>query len=194
MLSSYFRLQTQDSRLLVFRLELPAAYFLPPTVLYRRMWRDLLGSLWRGAPRGARVWGVWLANAHFTVTVGAVARDTAGRVLLFNHVFRKGSGWGIPGGFMKQGEQPDEALRRELCEESGLELSEVELAFVRTHARPRQLEIIFRCRVSEGAVPSLNSEIRGVEWYEPDKLPPELSRDQRRLIKRALEGGTPGRD
>ena len=158
------------------------------------MLRNLLGALWRGTPRGARVWGVWLANAHFTVTVGAVARDPAGRVLLFNHVFRKGSGWGIPGGFVKKGEQPDEALRRELREESGLELSEVELAFVRTHARPRQVEIIFRCRADAGDAPSLNSEIRGVEWFELDRLPPGLSRDQRGLVERALKGATPGRD
>ena len=150
------------------------------------MLRDWLGALWRAAPRRVRLWGVRLTNARFTATAGAVALDARGRVLLFNHVFRKGSGWGIPGGFIKKGEQPEEAVRRELREESGLELSGVELAFVRTHRRPSQVEIIFRCRVTDDSAPSLNSEIRSAGWFELDELPPDLTRDQRRLIERAL--------
>ncbi|HYO63317.1 MAG TPA: NUDIX domain-containing protein [Pyrinomonadaceae bacterium] len=153
-----------------------------------------MSALWRAAPRRARLWGVRLTNARFTVTAGAVARDRRGRVLLFNHVFRKGSGWGIPGGFIKKGEQPEEAVRREVREESGLELSEVELAFVRAHRRPAQVEIIFRCLVEDGPAPSLSGEIHSAEWFDLDSLPPGLTRDQRQLIERALKGATPGRD
>src|SRR5215210_2511450 len=101
------------------------------------MWNKVLGAAWRGAPKAVRRWGVWLSQPRFTVTAGAVVEDERGRVLLLHHVFRKGSGWGLPGGFLMKGEQPEEAVRRELREEVELELERVELAFVRTLRRPR---------------------------------------------------------
>ncbi|HEY0100083.1 MAG TPA: NUDIX domain-containing protein [Pyrinomonadaceae bacterium] len=154
------------------------------------MWKKLLGTMWRGAPKSVRRWGVWLAEPRFMVTVGAVVLDDAGRVMLLNHEFRMGSGWGIPGGFMEAGEQPHEALRRELREEIGVELHEVELLGVRTLKRPQQVEIHFRCRLraSETAAPQ-SMEINSVGWFDAGALPPGLSQDQRRLIKDALAGG-----
>jgi ADP-ribose pyrophosphatase YjhB (NUDIX family) len=133
---------------------------------------------------------VWLAEPRFMVTVGAIVLDDRGRVLLLQHEFRTGSGWGIPGGFMEQGEQPLETLRRELCEEIGLELDAAELVHVRTLSRPQQVEIHFRCRARDGAGARPQSiEINRVGWFEADALPPELSRDQRRIIADALAGG-----
>lgn len=152
------------------------------------MLKSLMGAAWRGAPAFVRRWGVWLAQPRFTVTAGAVVEDERGRVLLLRHVFRRGSGWGIPGGFIKRGEQPTEAVRREIREEIGLELDEVELAFVRTLTRPKQVEIIFRCRMNsvalEGRADSL--EIYRAEWFERGALQRELSADQCRLIERVL--------
>ena len=66
-----------------------------------------------------------LSHPRFAVTAGAIITDDSGRVLLLKHRFRPGTGWGMPGGFMEEGEQPEEALRRELREEIGLEVEEV---------------------------------------------------------------------
>ena len=57
-----------------------------------------------------------LTHARFTVTAGALIFNDAGKVLLLKHRFRAGSGWGLPGGFLEAGEQPVEALKRELWE------------------------------------------------------------------------------
>jgi ADP-ribose pyrophosphatase YjhB (NUDIX family) len=111
--------------------------------------------------------------------------DRDGRVLILKHAFRAGSGWGLPGGFIERGEQPEDALRRELREEVGLEIRDVRIAFVRTLKRPRQVEIIFRCRAASEARPQ-EREIERAEWFAPDALPDTLSTDQRRLIARAL--------
>src|SRR5258708_785754 len=102
------------------------------------MLNEVFGAIWRRTPRLVRRLGVRLVEPRFTVTTGAVVIDDLGRVLLLNHVFRPGSGWGIPGGFIEIAEQPEEALRRELIEEVGLELETARIAFVRALVRPRQ--------------------------------------------------------
>jgi ADP-ribose pyrophosphatase YjhB (NUDIX family) len=149
------------------------------------MLKKLLGTLWRVAPKSLRRWSVRLVEPRFTVTAGAVVLDDEGRVLLLEHIFRTGNGWGIPGGFIERGEQPEQAIRRELREEIGLELERAELAFVRTLRRPSQVEIIFRCR-ARGPVGSRSMEIKHAEWFPLDRLPAGLLRDQHRILERAL--------
>ena len=154
-----------------------------------REMKTLLGKLWRKLPPRVRRLGVWLAEARFTATVGAVIVDDKRRVLLLKHRFRYGNGWGIPGGFINAGEQPENALRRELREEIGLNLDDVHLKFVRALRRPRQIEIIYRCAF-EGdgeAIASHSIEIIKLGWYAVDKLPAELAGDQHRIIHKALE-------
>jgi ADP-ribose pyrophosphatase YjhB (NUDIX family) len=152
--------------------------------------------LWLSAPRIVRRWGIGLTQPRFTVTAGAVVRDERGRILLLKHVFRKGSGWGIPGGFLKPGENPDDAIRREVREEIEAELDGVEVVFARTLAAQQQVEIIFRCTMRASAVTELTEsfEIKRAQWFDADNFPPELGDDQRRIIRRVLEGGANGRD
>ncbi len=152
------------------------------------MVKGLLAGLWRGAPRFVRRAGVLLTQPRFTVTAGVVVTDERGRVLLLRHVLRKGSGWGVPGGFITAGEQPEDAVRREVREETGLALDSVELAFVRTHRAVRQVEIMFRGRMKSESVGRLDKsfEIDRAEWFALDALPAGIDRDQRRLIRRAL--------
>ena len=155
------------------------------------MLKGLVSGLWRGAPRFVRRAGVLLTQPRFTVTAGAVVSDERGRVLLLRHVLRRGSGWGVPGGFIAAGEQPEEAVRREVREETGLELDGVELAFVRTHKHVRQVEVIFRGRMRAEAVERLDKsfEIDRAEWFALDALPRGIDPDQRRVIARALAAG-----
>jgi ADP-ribose pyrophosphatase YjhB (NUDIX family) len=159
------------------------------------MLRDLLAKVWRGSPGGVRRLGVWLAEPRFTVTAGAVVLDAEGRVLLLKHVYRRGSGWGIPGGFMEKGEQPGDAIRRELREEAGLTLEDARLVAVRTLEGTQQVEILFLARARcAGDARAASAEVSAVEWFERGALPPGLSKDQRRLIELALASGTPRGD
>jgi 8-oxo-dGTP diphosphatase len=155
------------------------------------MLKDLLGTIWRGAPRRLRRWTMRLTHPRFAVTAGAIITDQRGRVLLLKHRFRPGSGWGIPGGFINVGEQPEEALRRELREEAGLELAEVKLFTTRSFRKPKQIEIVFRCQ-AVGETGELNYEIEEAVWCAPTELPEELSKQQVYLIKRALNDGASG--
>ncbi len=152
------------------------------------MLKDLLGTIWRKAPRRLRRWTMRFAHPRFAVTVGGIITDELGRVLLLKHRFRPGSGWGMPGGFMNVGEQAEEALRRELREEAGLEVTELKLFATRSYRKPKQVEIVFRCQ-AVGKTAHLNYEIQRAAWFSPDELPPELPKDQGQLIKRALNDG-----
>jgi ADP-ribose pyrophosphatase YjhB (NUDIX family) len=152
------------------------------------MLNDLLGAIWRRAPKALRRWTVRFSHPRFAVTAGAIVTDSRGRVLLLKHRFRPGSGWGLPGGFIEQGEQPEEALRRELREEIGLEVAELKLFAVRAFKTPKQMETVFMGQAM-GSPEELNFEIKEAGWFLPGEFPPELPHDQTELIKRALNDG-----
>ena len=152
------------------------------------MLKDLLEAVWRRIPIGLRRFALRTTHASFTVTAAAIVVDGEGRVLLLKHRFRPGSGWGIPGGFIDAGEQPEEGVRRELREEVGLELEGAEVMTARAFKKPQQIEIVFRCRPKGSALPQ-SVEIRKAIWCSPDDLPEGLPEDQRLLIKHALSNG-----
>jgi NAD+ diphosphatase len=114
-------------------------------------------------------------------------------VLLLKHRFRPGAGWGMPGGFMEAGEQPDAALRRELREEVGLEIEQIKFVTARAFKKPRQVEIVFHCTAA-GDTEQLSFEIQQAAWFLPQDLPPELPADQAELIRRALSDGARPQD
>ena len=152
------------------------------------MLNDLLGAIWHRLPKRLRQWSMRLSHPQFSVTAGAVITDNRGRVLLLKHRFRPGTGWGMPGGFMAEGEQPEATLRRELLEEVGLEVENVELFTTRAFEVPRQVEILFTARAI-GETNQLNFEIQKAAWFFLNELPAELPKDQAQLIKRALGDG-----
>lgn len=127
-----------------------------------------------------------LTHTRFTVTAGAVIFNDKGEVLLLKHRFRAGSGWGLPGGFMEKGEQPLDALRRELREEIGLEVDDVEVFAARSFKKPKQVEVLFRARAN-AQVESRTVEVERAEWFAIDSLPKGLPRDQRVYIERAAK-------
>src|SRR3979409_362313 len=55
--------------------------------------------------------------------VGGIAHDPAGRLLLIRRANEPGRGlWSLPGGRVEPGETDEEAVRRELLEETGLQV------------------------------------------------------------------------
>ena len=149
------------------------------------MLKQFLGGVWRHLPPWVRYRLTRIGQRRFTVTTAVAIFDDEGRVLLLEHVFRPDSGWGLPGGFMSSGEQPEAGVRREIREEIGIELEAVELLFARSLGRLRQVEIYFRAR-AVGIPEPRSFEIKRAEWFALNALPPDLSRDQIRLIDQAV--------
>lgn len=135
-------------------------------------------------PRFLRQKIVRITQDEFTVSTAVIITNKKGEVLLLDHVLRPASGWGIPGGFIEHGEQPSEAIKREICEEINLELKNLEMFQVRTVNR--HVEILFRAEADgEASVKSL--EINALRWFKVDELPLEMNRNQKSLIEKLLK-------
>jgi ADP-ribose pyrophosphatase YjhB (NUDIX family) len=144
---------------------------------------DQIAFIWKRMPKKVRRWLTRRVQTTFTVSAAGIITNERGEVLLLNHVLRPVSAWGLPGGFMNIGEQPEIALRRELREETGIELRDVTLVLGRT--LHRHIEIIFTAGgVGEPLVKS--REITELGWFGLDNMPPEMSPAQRSLILRIL--------
>jgi len=147
--------------------------------------KRFLSKFWRRVPARIRRWTIRYSNARFTVTAGAIIFNEQGHVLLLKHLFRAGSGWGLPGGFLQAGEQPLEALRRELQEEIHLEIENIEIFWTRSFARPQQVEILFLGEAG-GHPKSQSIEVERASWFSIDDLPSGLPKDQKSLVERAV--------
>lgn len=136
-------------------------------------------------PPGARILATRIFQVRFTVSAAGIITNEKGEVLLLNHVLRPVSGWGVPGGFLNFGEQPEAAFRREIREETGLELKNISL--FRTRTFRRHIEIIFLATgVGQASVKSL--EIIELGWFAIDDIPKEMSLDQQFMVRKAVVG------
>ncbi len=148
------------------------------------MLKRIIGKIWRITPQFVRAKIVRVTQSEFTASVAVVVENERGEILLLDHVFRPASGWGIPGGFMERGEQPEQTARREIFEESGLKITELKLFRVRT--TDRHIEIVYHARASgEPEIKSL--EIRNFGWFKVGAMPQKMSSGQKTTIEELLK-------
>ncbi len=149
------------------------------------MLKRAVSRIWKLLSPNMRAKLVRSTQSSFTVSAAAVITNDEGKVLLLNHVLRPDSGWGYPGGFINRGEQAEDAIRREVLEETGIELSKLRLRQVLSSGSGRHIEILFTAiAVGEPAVRS--REIIELGWFATDQFPVEMSRPQQRRIREVL--------
>ena len=144
------------------------------------------GVVWKKLPYRFRSLIVRATQAKFTASAAVVIFNEEGKVLLLDHRIRPNSGWGLPGGFLEHGEQPADGIRREVFEETGLELRDLTLLRVRT-AAAKHIEVLFSAR-TEGIARIKSSEIKGFGWYTAGELPVEMNAGQKAFILKVLDG------
>lgn len=121
------------------------------------------------------------AHQRFLVGVTGLGIDPQGRVLLARHRFGAPQ-WRFLGGFLHPKERVEDALTREIREETGLAIEVGPILEVVTGYRWARVEIVFAFRVIGGRQ-ALTAEVAELEWFAPDALP-AVRVDQRGLIDR----------
>ncbi|MCK0112872.1 NUDIX domain-containing protein [Ornithinimicrobium sp. F0845] len=116
-------------------------------------------------------------------TVGAVCLvEHDGEVLLLWQPHRLG--WSLPGGLLGRGEEPEDAVRREVREEVGLDIEPGDPIAVGVHASTQQIDVIYRVRVAERPQVALATEARKARWWSPAELT-ETDHETRRILELA---------
>ncbi len=114
--------------------------------------------------------------ANSAPTANALCTDELGRVLLGRRAVEPDKGlWDIPGGFLEEGEHPLDGIRRELREETGLEVEPGELfgMWMQPHAERTVLCILWLATVL-GGVQAAADDIVELGWFAPDELPEDI--------------------
>ncbi len=122
------------------------------------------------------------AHQRFLVGVVGLGIDGDGHVVLARHRFGAPQ-WRFLGGFLHAREAVDEALRREIREETGLEIEIGPILEVTTGFRWQRVEVVYAYRLRDGRIASLSGEIVEVRAFPADALP-EVRADQRGIIER----------
>lgn len=110
------------------------------------------------------------------------------RMLLTRQASWPPNRYGLVAGFVEAGETLEGCVRREVLEETGLTLGEVEYQGSQPWPFPHQLMTGFFARYDGGEVVLRDGELEDARWFEPDalpQLPPRLS-IARSLIERFL--------
>ena len=130
----------------------------------------------------------WFARG---MTLGArgIVIDAEGRVFLIRHTYVRG--WHLPGGGVENGETFVDALRRELHEEGGIELTAEPVLhglFFNRHVSRRDHVAVYLIRsYRQEKLPEPNREIAECGFFAPENLPEGTTRGTRLRIREVLE-------
>ncbi|HEY8491411.1 MAG TPA: NUDIX hydrolase [Dehalococcoidia bacterium] len=132
---------------------------------------------------------------HSRVAVGGlVERD--GRVLLARRRYAPYRGWwDVPGGFLEEGEHPEDGIRRELREETGLTVRPVRLLAILMDRAAYDgvtyylLNLFYALEVVGGGEPQPADDVTELRWFSRAELPDRVAfRSCREVVRRWRQG------
>lgn len=148
--------------------------------------KTFLAKIWKALhlPKGLQLFIMRFVQDQFLVGVTGVIFNEKNEVLLFRHTYRAHA-WSLPGGYMKAGEHPREALEREIKEESGLVVSIDDSLKTRTDRDTARLDMCYT-GVFIGGDFAPSHEVVEYGFFSQDTLP-LLRKNQVFLIDEALK-------
>lgn len=145
----------------------------------------LLAKIWKTLkmPKGIQLAIMRLFQSQFLVGVTGVIFNEKNEILLFKHTYRQQE-WSLPGGYLRSGEHPAEALEREIKEESNLVVSVDESLKTRTDRTSARLDMCY-IGVFIGGEFTPSHEVSAYGFFSQNTMP-LLRSNQVFLIDQAL--------
>jgi ADP-ribose pyrophosphatase YjhB (NUDIX family) len=137
--------------------------------------KRFLLKIWRELPYWLQVFLSRIIRPLFQVGVTAVIFDSEDRILLGKSTYQKFHPWGMPGGGLEYGENAEEAVIREVFEETSLVVRLEKLLLIKTFA-PDKFILYYLCTV-QGGVFQPSDEVSDVEYFSLGQLPDIRPRD-----------------
>lgn len=133
--------------------------------------KTILARIWKalGLPKDLQLFVMRFFQDQFLVGVTGIILNDKKEILLFKHTYRQHA-WSLPGGYLKAGEHPREALEREIKEESGLVVSVDESLKTRTDRETARLDLCYT-GVLIGGDFTPTHEVSQYGFFPLDKLP-----------------------
>ena len=108
-----------------------------------------------------------MVSAQHSVSVAGVITDDHGRALLVQRA--DNSRWEPPGGVLELGETIHDGLRREVLEETGLEVDPVALTGIYKNMPRGIIALVFRCKIT-GGVLTTSDESTAFRWAAQNEI------------------------
>jgi ADP-ribose pyrophosphatase YjhB (NUDIX family) len=132
----------------------------------------------------------WRLTRGLTIGAQGAVIDAAGHLLLIRHTYRPG--WHFPGGGVERRETVEEALARELMEETGVLLTgkpELFGVYANFQVLPSDHVALFIIRHwQQPHIPPPSREIAEQGFFAKDALPPGLNESTYARIRELFEG------
>jgi ADP-ribose pyrophosphatase YjhB (NUDIX family) len=145
------------------------------------MFKRILLRIWRVLPLWLQMILSRIIRPLFQVFAAAVILDGNKNILLVKSTYQRFHPWGLPGGSLEYGEHPEEAVIREVWEETGLQVGIERLLMVNAW-RPDRVGIYYLCMITGGTFhPS--DEVSEFAYFSLENLPDVRTLD-RDMIKR----------
>ncbi len=140
-----------------------------------------------GAPRPKCPSCGWVLWEDPKLVAAVLVVNDGGAVLLGRRGPGAGEGrWSFPAGFVNRGERIEDAARREVLEETGLEVELGPLLLLRSERGSPVALAVYTARVTSGT-PTPGDEMVELGWFEPGSVP-ELAFEHDAEVLRALWG------
>jgi ADP-ribose pyrophosphatase YjhB (NUDIX family) len=126
-------------------------------------------KIWRVLPLRLQIILSRFIRPLFQVFAAGVIFNQDDRILLVKSTYQRFHPWGLPGGSLEYGESAEDAVKREVWEETGLVIEIKRLLLVKTWS-PDRVGMYYLCEIIGGEIHSTD-EVSEAGYFSLDDLP-----------------------